>query len=305
MKIKDRLVTLKVRRGFKLHADSIKRNGIRRFSEMKPSVETYNCRLLTYPDGQHVTVYDNPIAVSRKNENFNKAYHNENRERDAETHCRDVSLSRTKNMIYNIARSNEWEWFITLTFDRTKTDSSDYDAVVRKLSKYLNNLQQRKCPGLKYLIVPELHADREHYHFHGLLADCPELEFVFSGHWDKTSNRAIFNIPSWSWGFTTATAVGDSMKASGYITKYITKESEVFLKNKKRYYTNRNTKRTVAEKLNIDKADFFEMYADDITYMKEVTVREIGQHVTYVEMPYGKGETENEGNQKGDIQACQ
>lgn len=286
MKIKDRLITLKVMRDYKLHYDYIKQNGVRFYSEKKTPVETYNCRLYTYANGQHVTIYDNPIEKNKKNEKFTKSYHNENREKEKETHCKNVSISRTKNMIYNIARSNQWDWFITLTFDRTKTDSSDYDTVVRKLSKYLNNLQQRKCPNLKYLIIPELHADNTHYHFHGLLADCPELTLVFSGHWDKKSGRAIFNIPSWSFGFTTATAVGDTGKASGYITKYITKESNIFLKNKKRYYTNRNTMRAVPEKLNIDKYEFLDMYADDITYMKDITVKEIGQHVTYLEMPY-------------------
>lgn len=287
MKIKDRLIILKVKRGYKLYRDAVKKNGLQIYGKKEKPLETYNCRLTTYKSGQHVALYSNPIIKSGKiNEKFKKSYHNEKREKEQETHCKNVSISKTKNTIYNIARSNKWDWFITLTFDRKKTDSSDYDIVVRKLSKYLNNLQQRKCPNLKYLIVPELHADKEHYHFHGLLADCPELNFVFSGHWDKNSNRAIFNIPSWTHGFTTATAVGDSVKASGYITKYITKKSDAFLKNKKRYYTNRNTKRTEPEKLNIDKYEFLEMYGDDITYMKDVTVKEIGQHVTYIEMPY-------------------
>lgn len=283
MKIKDRLIMLKVRRGFELHKQSLGKY----HKPVDAPLDTYNCRLLTYVGGQHVTVYDNPIAKNRKiNKNFTKTYHNEEKSEKEMQHCKNVSISKTKNTIYNIARSNKWDWFITLTFDRTKTDSSDYDTVVKKLSHYMNHLQQRLCSDIKYLIVPELHADKMHYHFHGLLADCPEMEFVFSGRWDKKSGRAIFNIPSWTFGFTTATAVGDSTKASGYITKYITKESEVFLKNKKRYYSNRNTKRATAEKLNIDKYKFLEMYADDITYMKDITVKEAGQHITYIEIPY-------------------
>ena len=43
--------------------------------------------------------------------------------------------NRAKNKIYRIARSNNWDWFITLTFDRTKTDASDYDTVINKLQK--------------------------------------------------------------------------------------------------------------------------------------------------------------------------
>ena len=287
MKIKDRPIYLKVIRGYRLHAGSVEKRHSRACAiKCASAVQTYNCRLLTYHSGQHVPIYDTPVAVGRKNDKFCKSYRNKNREKADGDHCIAVSYSRTKNSIYNIARSNEWDWFITLTFDRSVTDSSDYDTVVKKLSVYLNHLQQRKCPKIKYLIVPELHSDREHYHFHGLLADCPELALVPSGHFDRDSGLEIFNIPSWSWGFTTATAVGDSSRAGSYITKYITKDSEAFLKNKKRYYSNRNTKRTVPEKLNINRMDFLGMYADDIAYMNDVTVPEAHRRVTYIEMPY-------------------
>ena len=30
---------------------------------------------------------------------------------------------------------------------------------------------------MKYIIVPELHKDKEHYHFHGLLANVDNLTF--------------------------------------------------------------------------------------------------------------------------------
>lgn len=245
--------------------------------------DNYNAKLYNYPTGQHVTIYDKTITKREKNENFTRTYQNEDRTDEEREHCIAVSMARTRNNIYNIARSHVWKWFVTFTFNREKTDASDYDLVVKRLKKNLDNTKQRKCPDLKYLIVPELHLDGENYHFHGLLADCDGLDFVFSGHFDK-QDRPVFNIPSWSWGFSTATLVGDTSRASGYICKYVTKDTERYLYNKRRYFS--NAKKTECENLVIDKHEFLEMYADDISYMKDIYIEEAGQHVTFVEMPY-------------------
>lgn len=250
------------------------------------ATDAYNARLLDYPSGQHVTLYSTAVQTGYKNKKLTKSYQNENRTSDEENHCIKVSLGKTRNTIYNIARSNVWKWFITLTLSPEKADRSDYDQVTKKLQNFLDNLRRRYCPNLKYLIVPELHYDKINYHFHGLLAECDELDFVFSGHFSDTG-RPVFNIPQWSYGFTTATLVEDTARASSYITKYVTKESERYLKNKHRYYTNRNTLRTPPEKLVVsDTVDFIKTYADDITYMKDVTVKPAHRKCTYLEMPY-------------------
>ena len=258
----------------------------------------YNCGVFDYPTGQHVSIYRKTITRKEKdnvngnepenavkNEHFTKTYQNENRTEEQEEHSRTVSLSRTKNKIYNIARSNEWDWFITLTFDREKTDSSYYDRVTSRLQKFLNNLQQRKCPNLKYLIVPEFHADGINYHFHGLLAQCDGLNFCYSGH-DTKDGKPIFNIPNWKYGFTTATRVTDTKRVSSYITKYITKESMIYLKEKNRYYTSRNINRTEAEFHIVDEEDFIKVYGDRITYAKSEKVKIAHQQINYYELDY-------------------
>lgn len=252
------------------------------------STESYNAKLYNYPTGQHVTIYDNTITKRETSENFRRDYINEDRTDEQREHCMAVSMARTKNSIYNIARSHVWKWFVTFTFNRQDTDASDYDLVTKKIKKNMNNIQQRKCPDLKYLIVPELHADGTNYHFHGLLAGCDGLDFIFSGHFDE-QGRPVFNIPSWTWGFTTATLVGDTVRSSGYICKYVTKDTERCLYNKRRYFS--NAKKTECEKLVIDKYEFLEMYGDDISYMKDVYIEEAHQHVTYLEMPYDYNKT--------------
>ncbi len=253
----------------------------------------YNARLYDYPEGCHVTFYsktitrndkDNKSYIQKHREYLRKKHTGEDRTEEQEEHCRETSLGRTKNKIYNIARSNTWEWFITLTFDREKTDASDYDLVTHRLHNFLTHLQQRKCPALKYLVVPELHADKEHYHFHGLLADCDGLQFRYSGHDDADSGDPVYNIVNWTYGFTTATRVRDSVRASSYITKYITKENDTLLKEKNRYYCSRNIKRTEAAYLIEDQEDFLKAYSDRITYAKTVAVEAAHQRINYYEL---------------------
>lgn len=246
---------------------------------------SYNLRVLNYPCGQQLTYYDNNVQYHRKpHEKLSRSYQDKERTEDEQKHCINVSLARTKNTIYNIARSHKWKWFVTFTFNRQDTDASDFKSVMKKMSKNLDNTKQRKCPNLKYIVVPELHLDKTNYHFHGLFAGCDELQFVFSGHFDD-SGRPVFNIPNWSWGWSTATLVDDSAAASNYVCKYITKESERYLFGQRRYLS--NAPKTEPEKHLVDNSryDIITDAADDIRYMKDITVKEAHRKVTYIELP--------------------
>lgn len=250
---------------------------------------SYNCRVYSYESGQHVTFYAS--AITRGSDALHvhsprKDVDTTDRTEEAEEHCERVSCAYSKNKVYRIARSNTWEWFITLTFDRTRTDASDYDVIVNRLQIFLEHMRQRKCPDMKYLIVPELHADKEHYHFHGLLANVDGMAFRYSGRNDKKSGRLIYNLPEWTWGFTTATMVGDSAKASSYITKYITKDEDRHLKEKRRFYYSRNCAIAEEQLCVIDEEDFRRLYADRITYAKSVNIPQAHQHINYYELKW-------------------
>lgn len=262
----------------------------------------YNLKMYNYPHGQQITYYDNSVAYSKPHEKLERSYHNSERTDEEREHCINVSLSRTKNTIYNIARSHNWKWFVTFTFNRQKTDASDFKAVMKRMSRNLDNTKQRKCPNLKYLVVPELHLDKTNYHFHGLFSGCDELQFVFSGHFDK-KGRPVFNIPSWSWGWTTATLIDDSASASNYICKYITKETENYLFGQRRYLS--NASKTEPEKHFVynTKMEIMESVADDIRYMKDITICEAHRKATIIELPpdtieiaYKTGDTESPDN---------
>ena len=248
--------------------------------------ETYNCRVYDYPTGMHVTFYKKAIQRGGQvHENLKKTYHNEERTQAEEKACMQISASQSKNRIYNIARSNMWDWFITITFDRNKVDSSNYNEAIQKMTVFLNHLRERKSPDLKYLIVPELHKDGKHFHFHGLISDCGNMHFSFSGHYTRGRNaQPIFNLPDWSFGFTTATQIQDTGRASSYIAKYITKDCASHLKEKNRYICSRNVNRAEPTYCIQDEEVFQRIYNDRITYVKNIQVKEASQSITYYEL---------------------
>lgn len=196
-----------------------------------------------------------------------------------------VASNRAKNKVYELARANSWDWFLTFTFDREKVDSSNYDVTLKKIRKWLNHQRDRYAPELKYIIIPELHADKVHYHFHGLLADCGSMVFTDSGH--KKLGKPIYNLTGFKFGFTTATKVEDTGRVASYIVKYMTKELNDSLYNRHRYLASRNLKKPEIVEYNLTPDQWVDMVAcisDDIGYMKNVVSEKCGQRVTYIEL---------------------
>lgn len=242
----------------------------------------YNARFREYDIGSQVTLYKRTITNGTKRQGFCKANKRERTEAE-EMHCKAQSAKVSKDMIYNLARANTWDYFITLTFDREKVNASNYNDVTKKLQNFLDNVRKRKCADLKYLIVPELHKDGVHYHFHGLLANCEGITFDDSGLKTK-DDMTIYNIRDWHLGFTTATKVKDTQKVCSYIAKYITKALTMSLPNKKRYYASQNLKKVDEVYCVVDQDEFMGVYADRIKFVKSVEIPEAHQIVTYIEL---------------------
>ena len=159
------------------------------------------------------------------------------------------SCSRTIKAIYDIARCDRWEWFVTLTFNGARVDRYNYDECVKKLHYWLSNMR-KLCPDMVYLVVPEQHKDGA-FHFHGLFRDAENLGFTFSGKRDKKGRR-IYNIGQYRWGWTTATRITDFRRASSYLCKYITKELCAVTKGRKRYWASRNVNRPEVNEFLVD-----------------------------------------------------
>lgn len=218
----------------------------------------HNCRIKTYPDGSRtVLVADRAIfrapgwelasdsqALQERQRRAWEAemqrrdaagfdvgelsgYANE-RHLDAEAQRKADSLARAqrraKAAVRDLARSNDFRWFVTLTLDPAKVDRYDVREITRRLNHWTDNHVRRD--GLAYVLVPERHrldeTGRRAIHFHGLFNDA--MEAVDSGHRDSGGHR-IYNLPAWDLGFTTAIELyGDRQAAIAYVCKYIGKQ---------------------------------------------------------------------------------
>ncbi len=194
-------------------------------------------------------------------------------------------MNRTKNKIYEIARSNKWEYFITLTFNPEKINSKNYDYVVETVRNWIKKLKRDFAPDLYYLLVPELHADGKKWHFHGILGNIGNIQFTDSGH--KAGQDIIYNISQFPYGFSTATKVKDSNRVSAYITKYITKDLCAVTEGRKRYWVSKNVKRPAVTDYNMTPEEITMMLEDiseDVEYIKTLEYPLAGQKIKYIEM---------------------
>lgn len=264
------------------------------------TVSIYNVRLYDYENSQQIRIYQKPVIKNEKKEvektlkqDVEKKEKKSSDVRTTEQKERSQmsSANRTKQSIYEITRANNWEWFITLTFDREKIDSSNYDLLTKKVGKWLEHLRERKAKDLKYIIIPELHKDGKHYHFHGLLSDTGDMTFTDSG--IVHEGNKVYNIANFGYGFSTATKVKDSAKASSYISKYITKDLLALTKGKRRYWTSKNLKKVTITEYNMSPEEIEEMLEsvdNEITYMKTQSIPVAHQKINYIEV------TKNENN---------
>lgn len=154
----------------------------------------------------------------------------------------DRARRRARRRIHDLALSNVFDYFVTLTLDGEQINRYDPDAVGAKLRRWLSNQVQRK--GLRYILVPELHKDGA-IHFHGFInAALPMVDSgTLSGvpgkakpvkprsaaqraRWLDAGAHPVYNLPGWSLGFTTAIKLYGSYPAAvAYVCKYIGKDS--------------------------------------------------------------------------------
>lgn len=215
----------------------------------------YNTVKTQYLESEKYTVFSRPlIAVKPTQEQIQKRVETRRSNGKEERELSEIegNLRRTRRAISDIALSNKWQYFVTLTFNPEKVNSYDYQEVTAKLSQMLKNWRKRYAPDMVYIVVPERHKSGR-WHFHMLVSNIEGISLEESGKRDK-KGRAIYNIGEYKLGFTTATEVHNSEATSRYITKYITKEVLEIAKDKKRYWVSRNAKRPKKEKGLLDES---------------------------------------------------
>lgn len=129
---------------------------------------------------------------------------------------------RARKQLFELCACNNLDLFFTLTLDKERIDRYDYKTIVRRFGQWADNRVRRR--GLRYVAVPELHKDGA-VHFHGL-CNSEACRLVDSGRTDKKSGQAVFNLPDWNLGFTTAIYIyGAPGAAAQYVAKYVTKQA--------------------------------------------------------------------------------
>lgn len=229
----------------------------------------YNVRIKTYPDGHKQYFWsENPFFRLDESVDSPVLVENIKRRRKLARLRRDIksfdicdedeflnddvvrlkwNMSQSINKVYDLARSNEFNWFITLTLSSEKVNRYDYDSCADAIKKFTDRLRKYGC---KWLMVPEQHKDGA-YHFHGLVAG--DLPLTPSG---KTCyneveqlTMPIYNLANYEFGFTTVTQVMKPDRTASYIAKYLTKKIAV-PKGRKRYWASKSLARPTVEYLN-------------------------------------------------------
>ena len=198
------------------------------------------------------------------------------------------NANRTKQMVYQYARSCNWEWFITLTFSKDKVDRYNFDECSKKCRQWLHN-QRKNAPNLQYLVVPEQHKDGA-WHFHGLLANTGNMKFIDSGLKDK--GVPIYNMVKYQYGFTTATKVKSIEKVSKYIGKYITKSVCDLTVGKQRYFVSQNLPQPKVSTFYIPEDEnslelinqLITSMGKEIAHVSQTQAKECYTQVTYIEL---------------------
>lgn len=179
------------------------------------------------------------------------------------------NMKRAVQKVYDIARSNLFTHFITLTFDPEKVDSYDYSACCFSLLSFTKLLNRHGCT---YILVPERHESGR-YHFHGLITlgslSLSRATSPYDGSMlSDEQGRPIFNLSQYSLGFSTATEISDPAKTASYLSKYLTKELSV-PKGKKCYWASRSCFRPTVERVNL-LVDDLAPYVENARYIKVI-----------------------------------
>lgn len=252
--------------------------------DIMPAVEC-----IKSPFGDYIPEYELPPLKRQIEKELTKEELAERKERSINT-----SLNRSKKKIYDYGRSNVWEWFITLTYERVDAfNAENFDLCKKKVSDWFQNIRKKHCPNIKYLAIPEQHESGA-WHFHCLVSNCNELDFEVArnnrrykkdkktGEYllDKNGARIpnkyygkelrtsypdgeyIYNIKQYRNGFTTATRITDTRKAVSYVIKYVTKEIAECGFGKRRYLISNNLDLPVETHGLLDKGEIKNLITD-------------------------------------------
>lgn len=192
-------------------------------------------KIKEYPDGTKIAyVYSSEfIKTNGSEESVLSSGNGVVSDPDELEHIQRRNLQKTKTRIRDYVLSNDFKYFITLTF---ADDRNDDTRCFKKLENWLK-YQKKKYGKFSYIFIPERHKDGC-LHFHGVLGEFTGV-IEYSG--VKHKGAEVFNLSEWNYGYSTATLIQSKKKTASYVTKYITKNlsHDIVPKGKKKYWSSR------------------------------------------------------------------
>ena len=140
------------------------------------------------------------------------------------------AISRAKRVVLELALCNSWEWFGTFTLDKEKYDRFNLQKFYKDFSQWLRDQRKKTGCSVRYVLIPELHADGA-WHLHGLLAGLPALvsfDSLARQGWRVPLRLIDGGYSCWvdyhnKFGFCSLGAIRNPVACAFYVSKYVGK----------------------------------------------------------------------------------
>lgn len=160
------------------------------------------------------------------------------------------SVRRARKAVRDIARSNDWAYFVTLTLSPDRVDRYNFAAFHGFFNDALEAVDSgtMSIPGRKAPVKVRSTAQRAAF--------------------ERMGGHTVYNLPDWGWGFSTAIRLyGEWDAAVSYVCKYIGKEmggpsAELVVPEKtggRWYYSGGALERPTVEWFDVDLRDWEEV----------------------------------------------
>ncbi len=267
----------------------------------------YNVKMIYYPETEECEIQFFNKAIQSPDEDIDRQPVEPEDEKVRATREKinqERNMRRAKKKIFQLARANKWQYWVTLTLNPEKIDRSDYDTCVKKVRNVIKSAVRRYGEDLRYLMVPDCHEDGC-WHFHGLMFGLGDLEdsgrrrcvgTYDGGELKQAKYYKTEEVPAgmekvqmvWNWskfrlGWTTIVEIGDedSAKTSNYLCNdHLFKGMSALPKGRKRYFFSKNLN-VPREKTYLmkpeDAHELFFGFDGEVKYQKAVTVKKNGK----------------------------
>ena len=167
----------------------------------------------------------------------------------------DKSIIRSRSKIFELSYCNPWSFFFTGTLNPTLYDRTDLNKFHKDLTQWIRDYNKKHQLNMKFLLIPELHQDKQSWHMHGFFYDLPKehlSQFKIGDRMGKAlaekvrKGDTVYNWGAYQnkFGFCDLEPIKNAEAVSKYVTKYISKNlaTSVTELNAHMYYHSRGLK---------------------------------------------------------------